>query len=116
WGTWWALPAFLLYGTIYASLGDSRWHESLHGTAFRTRWMNRVLYHIASFMILRQATPWRYSHLRHHREALIVGRDPEIPLRPRQKPSPPWLDLLTLYTSSGELRRLARHALGRLGA
>ena len=31
WGTWWAFPAFLIYGTIYTS-SDSRWHETGHGT------------------------------------------------------------------------------------
>jgi len=35
----WAIPAFLLYGTLYAGPADSRWHEAGHGTAFRTRWM-----------------------------------------------------------------------------
>jgi fatty acid desaturase len=27
WGTWWAVPAFLVYGILYCSPGDSRWHE-----------------------------------------------------------------------------------------
>jgi fatty acid desaturase len=26
WGTWWAVPAFFVYGTIYCS-SDARWHE-----------------------------------------------------------------------------------------
>ena len=24
WGTWWALPAFFVYGTLYASVSDFR--------------------------------------------------------------------------------------------
>lgn len=47
--SWWAIPAFLLYGTLYCSPADSRWHEAGHGTAFKTRWMNDVLYQLASF-------------------------------------------------------------------
>src|SRR5271155_2952814 len=39
-GSWWALPFFLAYGTLYGSTSDSRWHESGHGTAFRTRWLD----------------------------------------------------------------------------
>src|SRR6478672_11896723 len=27
WGTWWAIPAFFVYGILYSSPGDSRWHE-----------------------------------------------------------------------------------------
>ena len=78
WGTWWAFPAFLAYGILYATTGDSRWHECGHGTAFMTPWMNEVIYQIASFMVLRSATPWRWSHARHHTDTIIVGRDPEI--------------------------------------
>ena len=41
----------LIYGVLYASSSDSRWHESSHGTAFKTDWMNNALYEIASFMV-----------------------------------------------------------------
>jgi hypothetical protein len=78
WGTWWALPFFAGYGVLYGSTSDSRWHESGHGTAFKTRWMDQGLYQIASFMIMRDPTTWRWSHTRHHTDTLIVGRDPEI--------------------------------------
>jgi fatty acid desaturase len=80
WPTWWALPFFLVYGALYGSSSDSRWHECGHGTAFRTRWMNDVIYQIACFMIMRNPTGWRWSHTRHHTDTIIVGRDPEIAL------------------------------------
>ena len=51
WGSWLAVPFWLAYGVLYRSACDSRWHECGHGTAFRTRWMNDVVYHIASFQI-----------------------------------------------------------------
>jgi fatty acid desaturase len=78
WGTWWAFPCFCVYGVLYASSSDSRWHESGHRTAFKTVWMNDVLYEIASFMDFRESVPWRWSHTRHHTDTIIVGRDPEI--------------------------------------
>jgi len=78
WGTWWCVPFFFVYGTLYGSSGDSRWHEASHGTAFRTRWMNDVVYQIGSFMIMRNPVTWRWSHARHHTDTVIVGRDPEI--------------------------------------
>jgi Na+-transporting NADH:ubiquinone oxidoreductase subunit F len=78
WGRWWAAIPYLIYAVLYATVSDSRWHEAGHGTAFRTDWMNNVLYEIASFMIVRESTPWRWSHVRHHSDTIIIGRDPEI--------------------------------------
>ena len=78
WGTWWALLPYILYAALYASTSDSRWHEAGHGTAFKTDWMNNALYEIASFMVMRESTVWRWSHTRHHSDTIIVGRDPEI--------------------------------------
>ncbi len=78
WPSWWSLPFILAYGVLYGSSSDSRWHECGHGTAFKTAWMNDVIYHIACFMILRDPTVWRWSHTRHHTDTLVVGRDPEI--------------------------------------
>jgi fatty acid desaturase len=78
WGTWWCVPFFFVYGTLYGSSTDSRWHECGHGTAFRTQWMNDVIYQIACFMIMRNPVTWRWSHTRHHTDTIIVGRDPEI--------------------------------------
>ena len=40
WGSWLCVPFFALYGVLYGSATDSRWHECGHGTAFKTRWMN----------------------------------------------------------------------------
>ncbi len=78
WDSGWALIPFALYGVVYASSSDSRWHEAGHGTAFKTDWLNNALYEIASFMVLRESTPWRWSHARHHSDTIIVGRDAEI--------------------------------------
>ncbi|TIL77301.1 MAG: fatty acid desaturase, partial [Mesorhizobium sp.] len=78
WGTWWCVPFFFVYGTLYGSSTDSRWHECGHGTAFRTQWMNDAIYQIACFMIMRNPVTWRWSHTRHHTDTIIVGRDPEI--------------------------------------
>lgn len=78
WGSPWTVPFWLAYGVLYGSASDSRWHECSHGTAFRTPWMNNAVYQIASFMIMRNAATWRWSHARHHSETYFVGRDPEI--------------------------------------
>jgi fatty acid desaturase len=78
WGTWWCVPFFFVYGVLYGSASDSRWHEMGHGTAFKTAWMNRAVYQIACFMIMRNPITWKWSHARHHSDTIIVGRDPEI--------------------------------------
>lgn len=78
WGSWWAVPFFLAYGVLYGSATDSRWHECGHGTAFKTQWMNRAVYQLACFMIMRNPVTWRWSHARHHTDTTVVGRDPEI--------------------------------------
>ncbi|CAN7409248.1 fatty acid desaturase family protein [Devosia sp. LjRoot16] len=78
WGTWWCVPCFLVYGVLYGSASDSRWHECGHGTAFKTAWMNKLIYQIACFMLIRNPTTWKWSHARHHADTIIVGRDVEI--------------------------------------
>ena len=78
WGSWFCVPFWVVYGVLYGSACDSRWHECGHGTAFRTGWMNDVVYQIASFMVIRNPVSWRWSHARHHTDTVIVGRDPEI--------------------------------------
>lgn len=78
WPSWWCAPFFFIYGILYGSASDSRWHECGHGTAFKTQWKNDVVYQIACFMIARNPVAWRWSHSRHHTDTIIVGRDPEI--------------------------------------
>ncbi|HTL52507.1 MAG TPA: fatty acid desaturase [Planctomycetota bacterium] len=115
-GSWWAILPFAIYGVLYASTSDSRWHESSHGTAFKTDWMNNALYEIASFMVMRESTLWRWSHTRHHSDTIIVGRDPEIAV-----PRPPDLFGLALsFFALGSIPRyvlhILLHSIGRLTA
>jgi MocE subfamily Rieske [2Fe-2S] domain protein len=112
---WMALP-YALYAVLYASTSDSRWHESGHGTAFKTDWMNNALYEIASFMVMRESTVWRWSHNRHHSDTIIVGRDPEIAV-----PRPPdikaiILSFFNLTAYPKYFRRILLHSAGRMAA
>ena len=116
WGTWWAALPYAIYSCLYASTSDSRWHEAGHGTAFRTDWMNTALYEIASFMIMRESTVWRWSHTRHHSDTIIVGRDPEIAV-----PRPPNLKMMVLGffglpTYPRYFGRILMHSICRMGA
>ncbi len=109
WGTWWAIPAFLLYGTIYSS-ADARWHECGHGTPFRTRWINEALYHISSFMTIREAYLWRWSHARHHTSTIMVGLDPEIQVKRPADLVKIALDFFDIMSGPPEMLRVVRHA------
>jgi fatty acid desaturase len=112
----WSIPFFLAYGVLYGSSTDSRWHECGHGTAFKTRWMNDVVYHIACFMIMRPPTVWRWSHTRHHTDTIIVGRDPEIAI---QRPTKIWNVIGGFFSvgqTKGAIKSLFIHASGRLTA
>src|SRR5882757_4749145 len=112
-GTWWALPAFLLYGTIYSS-SDARWHECQHGTAFKTRWINELFYEVSSFMTIREASLWRWSHSRHHTHTIIVDYDPEIQVTRPADLLKIVCDFLYLYSGPIEIKRIALHAFGVL--
>ena len=116
WGSWLAVPVFLAYGVLYGSASDSRWHEAGHGTAFRTRWMNDAVYQVASFMIMRDPTVWRWSHTRHHTDTLIVGRDREITAMRPPKLAKICANFLGLVDVPAAFRDMALHASGRLTA
>lgn len=114
WGSWFVIFPYFIYSVLYASTSDSRWHESSHGTAFKTDWMNSVLYEIASFMVFRQSTVWRWSHTRHHSDTLIRGRDPEIAV-----PRPPKIRMILLAFigirgAIPEMRRTLLHSTGKI--
>jgi MocE subfamily Rieske [2Fe-2S] domain protein len=110
----WALLPYAAYAVLYASSSDSRWHEAGHGTAFKTDWLNQALYEIASFMVMRESTVWRWSHTRHHSDTIIVGRDPEIAV-----PRPPnllrvALNFFNLGVYPRYFRGILTHCLGRM--
>ena len=114
WRTWWAIPVFAVYGVLYGSVADSRWHECAHGTAFKTPWMNTVVYNVASFMMLREAVSWKWSHFRHHSDTIIVGRDAEIAF-----PRPTSLlriasEVFALQSVRADVRKIAVNCAGCL--
>ena len=112
--SWWFPLPYAIYAVLYASTSDSRWHESGHGTAFKTDWMNNLLYEIASFMVMRESVVWRWSHTRHHSDTIVVGRDPEI-----AAPRPPDLKAVImsffgLKVYPKYIRRVLQHSAGRM--
>ncbi len=114
WPALWCVPFWLVYGVMYASASDSRWHECGHGTAFRTQWMNEAVYQIACFMIMRDPVAWRWSHARHHTDTVIVGRDPEIAIMRPVELAKVVLNFFGIPDTISGIRLMLIHAAGSL--
>ena len=107
----WSIPLFLLYGTLYTT-SNSRWHESLHGTPFRTPWLNRMVYFFTAAMDFRDVVFARRSHLNHHACTMMGAYDLEMlprPLRLWQV----WIEFFALFSGPVFLGAMVMHALGR---
>ena len=104
WGSYWAIPAFLLYATFYM-FAEFIQHECTHFTPFRSHLLNEAVYWLTCFMTIREPVLNRWSHAVHHTNTKIPGSDPEI-----QVPRPARLAKLAgEFLSVGHLR-------GNLGA
>ena len=65
WGTWWGIFWILIYGNIYC-FSNPLWHETGHRTAFKSKFLNDIFYHISCYMACFEPIRWRYSHFIHH--------------------------------------------------
>ena len=113
WGTPWAILAFLAYGILYSGC-DARWHETSHGTVFKTPWLNDLVYFIAAAMDQRDIVFTRWSHFRHHSYTIYTEADLEIAVK---KPPNLWavlLDFFHIATGMVSIKNLILHALGIL--
>jgi fatty acid desaturase len=110
WFSWATVPFLAVYGVMYA-MSDHHAHELSHGTPFKNRKINELLYHLNAFMTLHEACYWRWSHTRHHTNTLIVGLDPEIALQRPPKTWQMWLNFFNLHAGYGQIRLETRIAL-----
>tara|TARA_A100001234_G_scaffold127033_1_gene111500 strand:+ start:235 stop:1224 length:990 start_codon:yes stop_codon:yes gene_type:complete len=69
WGTWFFLLFFFIYSTIY-TFAIANGHETVHRTAFKTRWINEVFCYISFFQIHSEPLSFRWSHTFHHSNTL----------------------------------------------
>ena len=110
-GSYWAIPAFFVYGTIYSSC-DARWHECTHGTPFKTRWLNETFFQLSCLMNMKEGTFTRWSHTRHHTETIMVGLDPEIQVMRPANLKRVLLDFLWIPDAIQMFKVMILHALG----
>jgi fatty acid desaturase len=59
--------------TMFAAM-----HESIHRTAFKSRWLNDAVGWFAGLLSFYNSTFYRYYHGWHHRFTQLPGRDPEL--------------------------------------
>lgn len=83
---WWRIPLLLVFGGLVCSLFATE-HETIHQTAFKTPWLNRVVAFLAGFGYGYAPTLFRHFHFTHHLHTHQPGLDPEISLGNRPIPS-----------------------------
>ncbi len=110
-GTPWAVPAFLLYGIVYTGCNNI-WHETSHGTYFKSQWLNSFFYFFCGAMELRDMVDFRWSHSRHHTYTMQTGVDPEIPTGRPPNLLIHFLDIFYLYNGLLAIWNLIQHSLG----
>ena len=77
-------------------------------------WIEHRNYYLASFLLWREPTVWKWSHYRHHSDTIIVGRDPEIAFpRPSELKEFP-LVFSHLVNGLKLFQRICIHAAGKI--
>src|SRR5204862_7314881 len=76
-GHLWLAPALLLHGVVLSFLFCAL-HESIHRTAFASRWPNELLAWICAALLMLPREYFRFFHFAHHRFTQDPARDPEL--------------------------------------
>jgi fatty acid desaturase len=81
-GTAWIWLAMFVHGSVIGLPSYAVSHESAHGTAFRTRWLNELVFWMTSLIYMEEPLYRRYTHTGHHTYTLFEGRDSQLPTLP----------------------------------
>jgi fatty acid desaturase len=73
----WLAPALILHGIVLSFLFCAL-HESIHGTAFASRWLNASVAWICGALLVLPPEYFRCFHFAHHRYTQDRARDPEL--------------------------------------
>ena len=76
------LPAALILHGIVLSFLFCALHESIHRTAFASRWLNDAVAWVCGALLMLPPEYFRCFHFAHHRFTQQPGRDPELALGP----------------------------------
>ena len=78
-GTLYVWPAMFVFGVVMSVPSYSLSHETAHGTAFRTRWLNETVFWFTSLLYGEEPLHRRYTHTNHHTHTWHVELDSQMP-------------------------------------
>ena len=78
-GSSWLIPALFVHGVLLTVPAYAVSHETAHGTAFRSRWLNEFVFWMTSLVYMEEPLHRRYTHTSHHTHTWHVGRDGQMP-------------------------------------
>ena len=107
------LAALLVYGTLLTFL-FAPLHETIHRTAFKSRWLNDWVAAPIGFLLLIPARWFRAFHYAHHRHTQDHARDPELVGLPPLTRSGYWYRVSGIPFWKENVGLLLRHAGGRV--
>lgn len=81
WGSWWAVPVFVLHGTLINFLYAGQ-HEMSHWTVFATRRLNEIFGRVLGFVLIYPRDFDQLQHFAHHRHTQDLDQDGELAGRP----------------------------------
>ncbi|MGE0748152.1 MAG: fatty acid desaturase [Rhodospirillales bacterium] len=107
--TLWVVPAMVVHGIVLVFLFCPL-HEAVHGTAFRTRWLNERTADLCGFLTVYPRIFYRCFHFAHHRYTQDPRRDPELAV-PKPRTRREYLVWISgWYYWTGKFRGLFRYA------
>ena len=114
WGSLWAVPAVILHGIVIVHL-FAPFHECAHNTAFKTAWLNDIVYFWTGVVLLLTPLQFRWEHRAHHNYTQQIERDPQmIPMAEKLGGYLYYATAIPYFYNA--LSTLVRHALGRFSA
>ncbi|QIE57446.1 rhizopine catabolism protein [Pikeienuella piscinae] len=112
WGTWIAIPVFMVHGTLLNFLYAGQ-HELSHGTVFATKWLNEWLGRAIGFIQIFPRDFDQIQHFAHHRHTSDWERDGELAREPYRLTSYLlWLSGLSYWPT--RIARILRFARGEV--
>ena len=81
WGTWWAVPVFVIHGTLLNFLYAGQ-HELSHNTPFRTKSLNEWVGRLIGFLMLYPRDFDQIQHHAHHQHTQDWEKDGELVRQP----------------------------------
>lgn len=115
-GSLWVWPAMVVYGTVLTVPAYALSHETAHGTAFRTHWLNETMFWISSLIYGEEPLHRRYTHTNHHTYTWHVGLDSQMPFDTPMNLRGWVLEISGAASIWFELRTFFRLATRRYGA